>query len=103
MIDKITLAQLQRELVVQKLTIHSLEMPAYIVFATVNNKVYKLHNEDKSVYMPRSFEKIRLDLQAVNVSEMELIHNRAYDEMIAMAPTCDDNAQRLPRFSMGML
>lgn len=92
---KISIKELQRQSVISKVTIESVDLSLYIAHAAVNGKVYLLADADGGVLKTRNLLAMKEQLLGLAINELVLQQRSAYDEMVGHTSPPVDNAMEV--------
>lgn len=80
----------------QKIIINSLEQALYQVIVVIDEQEHVVWENEKKTLLSRNLMELRERLEHLNVSEMLLRQESAYDEMVGFSPSNSSNRMEVP-------
>ncbi|MEP1471019.1 MAG: DUF6482 family protein [Halieaceae bacterium] len=92
---KMSIKELQRQGVISKVIIESVDLSLYIAHALIDERVYLLADADGGVLKTRNLLAMKEQLAGLTINELVLQQRSAYDEMVGHASPAVDNAMEV--------
>ena len=93
---KISINRLADIDLIQDLEILSIDCALYTVRVVIQNQQYRVVDKNDKPYVKSSVEHIKKDLQDCQISNLALVHQSAFDEMVGQPDRESSNAIRVP-------
>ncbi len=93
---KITLSELNKRQPIDKLAIRSAELSLYLAEAELENQRYLVCESDGKPLRTVNLVAMREKLSGLEVREMVLVHESAYDEMVGQPGPAGSNRMEVP-------